>query len=100
MGATTWTFAADVWEHDGPAAWYFLSLPGDVADAIEAEHGDRAAGFGSVRVEVTVGTTTWRTSVFPDRARETYVLPVKKEVRRAEGIDDGSRVEVALAVIT
>jgi hypothetical protein len=95
-----WTFTADVWEHDGPAAWYFLSLPGDVSDAIEVEHGDRAAGFGSVRVEVTVGATTWRTSVFPDRPRETYVLPVKKAVRLAEGIDDGSRVEVRLAVVT
>ena len=100
MAAATWTFAADLWEHDGPAAWYFVSLPPDVADAIEVEHGDRAAGFGSVRVEVTVGRTTWRTSVFPDRARETYLLPVKKAVRTAEGIDDGSRVEVALAVVT
>jgi hypothetical protein len=96
----SWTFAADVWEHDGAAAWFFLSLPGEVADAIEVEHGDRAAGFGSVRVEVTVGATTWRTSVFPDRARETYVLPVKKAVRVAEGIDDGTRVDVTLAVVT
>ena len=46
-------------------------------------------GFGSVRVEVTLGETTWRTSVFPEAASGCFVLPVKKAVRRAEGVDPG-----------
>jgi hypothetical protein len=53
---TQYTFVADVWEHDGAAAWYFVSLPEDDADDIENRFGHRAAGFGSVRVEVTIGT--------------------------------------------
>lgn len=94
-----YTFTAELWEHDGPAAWYFCSLPPRVADDIEAAHGHRAAGFGSLRVEVCIGATTWCTSVFPDSARRTYVLPVKKAVRRAEALDAGSRVQVTLHVI-
>lgn len=100
MPSSTFTFAADVWLHEGSsAAWHFLSLPPDVADDIEAEWGHRAAGFGSVRVEVSIGGSTWATSVFPDTTRETYVLPVKKQVRTAEGIVDGTTVEVRLTVI-
>lgn len=93
------TFTAELWEHDGPAAWYFCSLPAALADELEAEHGHRAAGFGSLRVEVTIGATSWATSIFPDARRRTYVLPVKKAVRRAEGLDAGSRVRVALRVV-
>jgi hypothetical protein len=91
-------FTAEVWLHQGEAAWHFLTVPGDVSDDIEARTADQRRGFGSVRVDVTVGATTWSTSVFPDTAREAYVLPVKKEVRRAERIDAGDRVEVRLAV--
>lgn len=93
------SFSAELWEHDGPAAWYFVDLPDGLADDIEAEHGHRAAGFGSIRVEVTIGATTWRTSIFPDSKRRTYILPVKKEVRRAEDLAAGSPVEVGLTIV-
>jgi hypothetical protein len=103
MGAThgrvTVVFDAEVWEHDGSGAWHFLSLPEAVADDIEAEHGHRAAGFGSLRVDVAIGATRWQTSVFPDTKRKTYVLPVKKAVRTKEGIAAGSTVTVELTVI-
>ncbi len=81
-----------MWEHQGSAAWFFLSLPEEVADDIDERFGHLEAGFGSLRVEVTIGSTTWRTSVFPDTKRGTYVLPVKKQVRTAEGLGDGSVV--------
>ena len=94
------SFAAEVWEHDGPASWYFISLPEAEADDIEAEFGQRAGGFGSVRVEVMIGDTQWATSLFPDNKRATYLLPVKKAVRKAEGITAGSVVTVNLTVVT
>jgi hypothetical protein len=92
-------FEAELWEHDGSASWFFISLPDDLSDDLEAEHGHRAAGFGSLRVEVTIGSTTWRTSVFPDAKRRTYVLPVKKAVRTAEGLAAGTTTEVEIDVI-
>ncbi len=55
-------------------AWVFLTVPGDVSDDIRIESGP-PAGFGSVRVEVTIGSTTWRTSVFPDAKRVPTSFP-------------------------
>jgi len=80
----------------GDAAWYFLALPVDLADEIRArtEH----VGFGSVRVTATIGSTSWSTSVFPDKQTRSYVLPVKAAVRRAEAIDDGDVVTARLVV--
>lgn len=93
------SFHAFVWEHEGQGAWHFISLPDQAADEIEATYGDSAAGFGSVRVEVTIGSSTWRTSIFPDKKRGTYVLPVKKPVRQAEGLHDGVTAAVELTVM-
>jgi hypothetical protein len=95
----TYGFTAEVWEHDGPAAWHFVTLPPDVADEIDEVVGPDRRGFGSVRVEVTVGATTWRTSMFPDTKAGSYVLPMKKEVRRAEDLHDGSRAEVTIELV-
>jgi Domain of unknown function (DUF1905) len=92
-------FDAEVWEHspDDPGSWHFLTVPGDVSDDIEVEAGPRG-GFGSIRVLVTVGSSTWRTSLFPDGTRGAYVLPLKKAVRTAEGLEAGSTCTVRLAV--
>ncbi len=93
-------FSAPLWEYQGgQGSWHFISLPVDVADAIEAEVGDRTGGFGSVRVEVRIGESRWQTSLFPSRADGTNQLPVKKSVRTAEGLVEGTTAAVHLAVV-
>jgi hypothetical protein len=93
------TFTAELWEHDGAGAWHFVDLPEHDADEIEEVYGSRAGGFGSVRVDVTVGSTQWSTSLFPDTTRGTYVLPVTKAVRAAENLVAGEPVTVELAIV-
>jgi hypothetical protein len=93
------TFEAVLWEWEGPQAWTFVSLPDDLADVIEEVHGDHARGFRSLRVEVAVGGHVWRTSIFPDSKRGTYVLPMKKEIRSKAGVEAGDSVEVDLSVL-
>ena len=95
----TYTFTAPLWRHTGEAAWYFVTLPHGVADDIEHLTSDTRRGFGSVRVEVTIGTTTWQTSLFPDTRSESFLLPVKRAVRVAEGLDDGSPVVVTTVLV-
>ena len=92
-------FDAELWLHDGEAAWTFVTVPGPVSDDIESRTEHRHTAFGSVRVRVTVGATSWATSVFPDRGREAYVLPVKKEVRRRESLTVGDVVTVRLDIV-
>jgi hypothetical protein len=92
-------FLAPLWQYPGPGGWHFVTLPGDVAEQIEAEAGPRR-GFGSVRVAATIGETTWNTSIFPDRESESFLLPVKRQVRAAEGVAEGDTVEVVLELDT
>jgi hypothetical protein len=91
-------FGAPLWRHPGADGWHFVSLPAEVS----AEITDIAAGarrrFGSVRVDVTVGATSWRTSLFPDSKTGTYLLPVKKAVRLAEHLEAGGEVRAQLQI--
>lgn len=99
--ATALAFTAPLWAWQAREdSWVFVTLPREVSDEIA----DLVAplpprGFGSVRVDVTLGGSTWRTSVFPSVEEAAYVLPVKRAVRRAEGIEVGDEAEVSLTVL-
>lgn len=94
-------FDAEVWQWrnpEGAGSWFFLTMPRDASDDLRMEAGP-PRGFGSVRVEATIGATTWRTSVFPQAESGCFVLPVKKLVRTAEGLDEGVRCDVLLTLV-
>ena len=92
-------FTAPLWKWDGNAAWHFVTLPFDVTDEIDEITTGRQGGFGSVKVKVTIGRTTWTTSVFPDNKRESFILPVKAAVRKAEGLAEGTPAAVRLELV-
>ena len=97
------SFTAELWLWDARRqdTWTFVTLPPDLSAAVEdeADASGPRAGFGSVRVEVRIGRTTWRTSVFPDAASGCFVLPIKRAVREANGVEPGDSVEVVLQVV-
>jgi hypothetical protein len=94
-------FEAELWVWDArrDETWTFVSLPAEASEDIRELAAGPRRGFGSVPVRVSIGTSTWRTSVFPDGARGVYVLPVKRAVRRAEGLDAGDVASVTVEVV-
>jgi hypothetical protein len=91
-------FAAPLWRYPGVDGWHFVSLPPEIsADITDITAGIRR-GFGSVRVAVTVGATSWQTSIFPDSKTGAYLLPVKKAVRVAEHLEVGDEVRAQLQI--
>ncbi len=81
-------FSAEVWRYDGPAAWWFVTLPRDLAAGVRAMRGAPSA-WGTVRVQAATGQTRWSTSLFPDSKSGSFLLPVKADVRRREQIAAG-----------
>ena len=99
MAEWTCEFDAELWVWESSpegTAWVFLTVPEDETEEIRLRAGP-PRGFGSVRVEVTIGSTTWRTSVFPDQ--RGFALPVKKAVRRAESLEVGDTARAVLTVL-
>ena len=79
---------------DEPGSWVFVDLPEWLAEEVAAAAPPTA--FGSVRVQVRLGPSSWATSLFPSKARGTYVLPVRAAARRTAGVEAGDEVEVTI----
>lgn len=97
MSLPTFEFKSKIWLYDGPAAWHFITIPKGLSKDIKAMAGSHR-GFGSVRVEITIGQTTWQSSIFPEKTGN-YVLPVKAGVRKTENLRAGQSVQVKLTIL-
>ena len=91
------------WVPEPPAkgAWHFVTVTGEAADGIRALAFERRAlgakaGFGSVRLRVSLDGVAWQTSVFPHKESGGWILPVKAEVRKRADVGEGDSVTIGV----
>lgn len=89
-------FSGEVLHWRGPAPYHFVPVAPAEADALRAVSGLASYGWGVIPVTVTLGATTWTTSLFPKDGG--YLVPVKDAVRRAEGVEVGDSVALRVVV--
>ena len=89
-------FTAPLWQWMARRdEWFFVSVPEGMSEEIAARSDGLTGGFNSVPVQVTIGRTSWRTSIFPG-GDGRYSLPLKRSVRVAESIERDSIVDVKM----
>lgn len=86
-----------MWSGD-KASWHFLGIDKKPSAEIKKSFVGLTKGFGSLPVEVTLGQTTWKTSIFPDAKNGTYLLPLKASIRKAEDIYNKDMVSFTLKI--
>ncbi len=89
-------FQARIFEWRGPAPFYFVALPEDVATLVASMANQLTYGWGVIPVSATIGKTTFTTSMFPREGG--YLLGLKATVRSTEKLKQGDDIEVKLAL--
>ncbi len=92
MPSAEYRVRAKVWLYPGKGGWQFATLPPKQSGEIRARFGAAARGWGSLPARVRIGGTEWTTSIFPDTRSRGYLLGIKVEVRRKEGITAGDTI--------
>lgn len=101
MGAKKkiYNLQSELWIYPGPSTWYFLNIDKEKSNEIKKAFGANARGFGSLRVEVTVGESKWNTSIFWSSREGVYALPVKAQIRKKEGLFEGDNVKYVIKLL-
>jgi hypothetical protein len=89
-------FSGPIWFWKGPAPWYFVTVPEEESDDLDATVASVSYGWGMIPVTVQIGNTEWYTALWPKDGQ--YIVPLKAEVRKAERLNEGDTVTVQLAV--
>ncbi|MBC7283081.1 DUF1905 domain-containing protein [Hoeflea sp.] len=92
----SYSFESELWIYSaGKASWHFITVLVEISHRIRFFAG-RTNGFGSIQVNARIDGSRFATSLFPDKTSGCYFLPVKAEVRKAESITAGDRVQVEI----
>ena len=74
-------------------------LPKGISQDLKKFFEGATGGFGSLPVEVTVGQTTWKTSIFPEGKDGAFLLLLKAQVRKKENIKAGDNVSFGIKIL-
>ncbi len=87
-----YTFSAKVWYSE----WYFVSLPKDSSKEIRIHFKGFEEGWGRLKAVAKIGNSEWKTAIWFDTKQETYLLPIKADIRKKEKIAVDHEVEITL----
>ncbi|KGM12907.1 DUF1905 domain-containing protein [Cellulomonas bogoriensis] len=80
----------------GPAPFHFVALPEPEAARLRAVASHLTYGWGCIPATVTLGATTFTTSIFPKDGG--FLVPLKVAARRAEDVELGDDVTLTVVV--
>ena len=98
MPKSKYNLTSKIIKYPGMGGWHFLQVDKQSSKKIKDKHGQVRRGWGSIRVVVTLGKSTWKTSIFPDSKSGTYLLPLKAEVRQKEKVEAKDKVKFVLNI--
>lgn len=91
---------AKVWRFPGMGGWHFVYVDKEVGDtAVQRAKGKKFRN-GLIPIWATVGETTWRTALLPYKKEDTYLIALKADVRRKEGVFEGDAVKISFIPAT
>lgn len=90
-------FTGKIWYWRGPAPWFFVTVPTKQSNELKSILRLVTYGWGMIPVDVQIGKTIWKTSMFPKDGH--YIVPIKANVRTAENLEEGDQVTVRLEVL-
>lgn len=89
-------FSGDIFYWRGPSPFFFVTIPPDESSDIKGISTDVTYGWGVIPVQVQIGDTQWKTSLFPKDG--LYLVPIKASVREAEKLEEGDEVTIRLRI--
>ncbi|MBO3089773.1 DUF1905 domain-containing protein [Cellulomonas dongxiuzhuiae] len=89
-------FGGEVVWWRGPSPYHFVALPDPETARLRVVASRVTYGWGCIPATVTLGATTFRTSIFPKDGG--FMVPVKVAARRAEGVELGDDVTLVVLV--
>lgn len=86
-------FTAKPWKYTGPGGWHFVSLPIELAEEIRNALKSEEEGWGRLTATAKIGSSEWKTAIWFDKKVNTYLLPLKAEIRKKENLEPGKDIK-------
>ena len=91
-------FSSKLWKDASLGGWFFISLPHNLSIEIRESHQWQEEGWGRLKVTASIKENAWETAIWYDTKMNTYLLPVKSEIRKKAGIKLDDLISVSILI--
>lgn len=95
-GKIAYQFVANMWQHNAPGGWYFMSLPETASKEIRSQLHWQEEGWGRLKARAGIGIVVWETSIWFDTKHNGYILPIKASIRKELNLTIEKEIEVCV----
>ena len=95
-GKIKFEFSSKIWQHIGKGGWHFVSLPHELSKEIRDNLKSEEEGWGRLKASAKIGNSTWNTAIWFDTKMNTYLLPLKAEIRKNEKLEIGKSIKAII----
>lgn len=98
-GKIKFEFNATIWQYSSPkGGWFFVSLPTEISAEIRENLQWQEEGWGRLKATARIDNTEWETAIWFDTKLQTYLLPLKAEVRKTQNMEIGGELNVSIEI--
>lgn len=96
-GKIEYQFDATIWKFSSPkGGWYFISIPSAISKEIRENLKWQEEGWGRLKSTAKINVSQWETALWFDTKMNTYLLPLKVEIRRKENLEIDKTVNITI----
>jgi hypothetical protein len=93
---TEYSFKGKPFQYASTGGWVFVALPAKVSAQIRQKHKWDEEGWGRLKARARINSTEWKSAIWFDTKQNTYLLPLKAEIRKKENIEAGKTLRVSV----
>ncbi|XLS29621.1 DUF1905 domain-containing protein [Flavobacteriaceae bacterium M23B6Z8] len=91
-------FSGKIWKHNANGGWFFVSLPKDISKEIREHLKWQEEGWGRMKASAHLDGIQWETAIWFDKRLDTYLLPIKADIRKKAVLNLDDKVSVSISI--
>ena len=91
-------FSGKLWKYQSSGGWVFVSIPKGISKEIRENLKWQEEGWGRMKTSASIKEIKWNTAIWFDTKINTYLLPVKSEIRKKASLKINDRITVSISI--
>lgn len=91
-----YNFTVQLWKYSQQGGWVFASLPISISKEIRENLKWQEEGWGRMKAIASIEGFEWNTAIWFDKKRNTYLLPIKADVRKKKNVRLEKPIDISI----
>ncbi|MCW5518119.1 DUF1905 domain-containing protein [Muriicola sp. Z0-33] len=91
-----YSFTAYLWQYSSQGGWVFVSLPNNMSREIRESLKWQEEGWGRMKATACIENLEWKTAIWFDQKRKTYLLPIKADIRKKKNLELKKHIDIRI----